>query len=116
MKPLTFLPLSFVCAMMLLCMPISYAETPSNDVNLHKELAPPKATSGDVEVRSFTREDKAVITEYARHGHVYRVKVQPAGGLPAYYLEDSNGDGVFNHRLPGDYKRLNPPMWVIKRF
>jgi len=114
MKSLTFFPL-ILSAMMLAWMPASHAEDTSS-TDLNKALAPPKATSGDVEIRSFTREDKAIVTEYARHGHVYMIKVQPAGGLPPYYLEDSNGDGHFNQRLPGDYKRIQPPMWVIKRF
>ncbi|MDQ6952522.1 MAG: DUF2782 domain-containing protein [Mariprofundaceae bacterium] len=93
-----------------------YAEEYSGDTNLQKELAPPSATSGDAEIRSYTREDKAKITEYSKHGHVYLIKVQPAGGLPPYYLEDSNGDGKFNQRLPGGYQRINPPMWIIKEF
>jgi len=102
---------------MLAWMPSSHADDLSDSTNLNKALAPPKATAvGDGEIRSFTREDKAVVTEYAKHGHVYMIKVQPAGGLPPYYLEDSNGDGSFNQRLPGGYKRINPPMWVIKRF
>ena len=94
---------------------VSLAEE-SSDTNLSKELAPPKATSG-AEIRSYTRnEDHAHITEYARHGHVYMIKVQPAGGLPAYYLEDSNGDGTLNKKIPGGYKHLNPPMWILKEF
>jgi len=95
---------------------IANIESPQNESNLQKELAPPKQ-SDDVEVHSYLREnDQAKITEYASHGHVYMIKVQPMGGLPPYYLEDDNGDGVFSKRLPGGYKRVNPPMWVIKRF
>lgn len=91
-------------------------EAPQNESNLQKELAPPKQ-SDDVEVHSYLREnDDAKITEYASHGHVFMIKVQPMGGLPPYYLEDDNGDGVFRKRLPGGYERINPPMWVIKRF
>jgi len=68
-----------------------------------------------VEVRSHLREsDRALIEEYSLHGQVYMVKVQPKGA-PAYYLVDRNGNGVFE-RLPGGYKRISPPMWVIKRF
>lgn len=84
--------------------------------NLNKDLAPPKASDG-VDVRTYLREnDKAQITEYSSHGRVFRIKVQPSGGLPAYYLEDDNGDGTFNKRIAGGYKRINPPMWIIKRF
>jgi len=84
--------------------------------NLNKDLAPPKASDG-VDVRTYLREnDKAQITEYSSHGRVFSIKVQPPGGLPAYYLEDDNGDGTFNKRIAGGYKRISPPMWVIKRF
>ncbi len=88
-------------------------ESPSN---LTKTLAPPTQHDG-VDVRTYLREnDSAHITEYASHGHVFLIKVQPPGGLPAYYLEDDNGNGKFTKRLPGGYKHINPPMWVIKRF
>ncbi|MDX8397109.1 MAG: DUF2782 domain-containing protein [Mariprofundaceae bacterium] len=91
-------------------------EEPERDSSLQKELAPPKEAGG-IGVHSYVREsDKAEITEYSSHGRVFRVKVQPAGGFPAYYLEDSDGDGSFNKRLPGGNKRINPPMWVIQKF
>jgi len=103
--------------LLLAWMPISsQAQEQADSANLHEALAPPKATHGGTEVRSFTRKDKAVITEYSRGGHVYLMKVQPAGGLPAYYLEDTKGDGNMSRRLPGGYQHLEPPEWVIKRF
>ncbi len=105
-----------MCAVLLSAPMLTQAEEQPDAANLHQELAPPKATHGETEVRSFTRDDKAVITEYSRAGHVYMVKVQPAGGLPAYYLEDANGDGKMTRRLPGGYKHLEPPEWVIKKF
>ncbi|HKI61229.1 MAG TPA: DUF2782 domain-containing protein [Mariprofundaceae bacterium] len=83
--------------------------------NLQKELSAPKKGE-EVDVRSYMRKDGAHISEYSSHGHVYMIKVQPAGGLPAYYLYDDNGDGEFDRRLPGGYKRISPPSWVIKRF
>jgi len=88
-------------------------ESPSN---LTEALAPPKQSHG-VDVRTYLREkDGAKITEYSSHGRIFSIKVQPAGGLPAYYLEDDNGDGTLNKRLPGGYKHMSPPMWIIKRF
>ncbi|MDQ6954035.1 MAG: DUF2782 domain-containing protein [Mariprofundaceae bacterium] len=88
-------------------------ESPSN---LNEALAPPKHDDG-VDVRTYLREsDQARITEYSIRGQVYSIKVQPTGGFPAYYLEDSDGDGTLNKRLPGGYKPISPPMWVIKRF
>lgn len=84
--------------------------------NLTEALAPPTQNEG-VDVRTYLREnDQSKITEYSSHGRVFRIKVQPSGGLPAYYLEDENGDGTLNKRLPGGYKHISPPMWIIKRF
>jgi len=84
--------------------------------NLTEALAPPTQNEG-VDVRTYLREnDQSKITEYSSHGRVFRIKVQPPGGLPAYYLEDENGDGTLNKRFPGGYKHISPPMWIIKRF
>lgn len=85
---------------------------PERDANLRDELQVDK--DANVDVRSYQR-DGAVITEYAVHGRVFKVKVQPAGGAPAYYLYDANGDGNFE-RLPGGAKRIVPPTWVLKEF
>jgi hypothetical protein len=83
--------------------------------NVHKELAPPPPQQG-VQVRSYQRQDGTGITEYSMYGKVYEIRVQPPGGMPAYILYDSNGDGRFDRRLPGNYKYLSPPAWVIHRF
>ena len=96
--------------------PESHAEALESNANLTEALAPPKQKDG-VDVRTYLRNnDQAKITEYSMHGRVFRVKVQPSGGLPAYYLEDDDGDGTLNKRLPGGYKHISPPMWIIKRF
>lgn len=89
-------------------------DAPEPETNLHKEFAAPDEE--DVEIRSYQRRDGATVTEHAIHGRVYMIKVQPPGGLPAYYLYDSDGDGTFERRLPGNYKPISPPTWVIKRF
>jgi hypothetical protein len=86
-----------------------------NNAGMKKELSPPSTQKGVV-IRSFKRSDGAEITEYRMHGRTYMIKVQPANGMPAYYLYDSNGDGQFDRRLPGGYKLMSPPTWVIKRF
>jgi len=86
-----------------------------NAPNLREDLAgPDEETAADV--RSYKRKDGAVVSEYAQNGHVYKIKVQPAGDLPAYYLYDGDGDGVFEQRLPGGGKRLSVPTWVLKEF
>lgn len=82
-----------------------------------KDALVPDNIGKNVQIRTYLRKkDKAEISEYSLHGKVYMVKVQPAGDMPAYYLYDENGDGTFAKRLPGNYKPLNPPVWVIKKF
>ncbi len=85
-------------------------------VDLKKELVPDNIGK-DVQIRAYVRKtDQAKVSEYSMHGRVYMVKVQPAGNTPAYYLYDEDGDGNFSKRLPANYKRLNPPVWVLKKF
>ncbi len=87
-----------------------------SDGDLSKEFSSPEPGGDGVEVRSFKRKDGATVTEYAIRGEVYMVRVEPGAGMPAYYLYDNDGDGVFERRLPGGYKPISPPQWVIKRF
>jgi len=84
--------------------------------NLGEELKGGSTKGQQVQIFSYQRKDGAKIQEYSLHGKVYMVKIQPAGGLPPYYLYDDNGDGNFQRRTPGGYKHLEPPQWVIKRF
>jgi len=92
-------------------------EEESGETDLNKELSAPESKGPDgSEVRAFTRGDGAEITEYSVKGKVYMIRVQPMGNLPAYYLYDNDGDGLFEQRLPGGYKRPSPPMWIIKKF
>jgi len=92
-------------------------EADSGETDLNKELSAPESKGPDgSEVRAFTRGDGAEVTEYSVKGKVYMVRVQPMGNMPAYYLYDNDGDGVFEQRLPGGYKRPSPPMWIIKKF
>ena len=88
----------------------------SNSTGLKEELSAPEGAVEGAEVHSYTRKDGAKITEHSVNGKVYMIRVEPGGGLPAYYLYDSDGDSVFERRLPGGYKRPSPPMWVIKKF
>jgi len=83
--------------------------------DLRDELSMPDEKSA-ADVRSYKRDDGSTVTEYAVNGRVYKVKVQPAGGLPAYYLYDRDGDGVLEQRLPGGGKRNSVPTWVLKEF
>lgn len=86
-----------------------------SEPNLRDELEMPEG-GYSIDVRSYQRQDGATITEYSVRGRVYKIRVQPEGGLPAYYLYDREGNGNFEQRLPGGGKRLSPPTWVLKEF
>lgn len=82
--------------------------------NLADELRSPDK-GVHVDVRSYERKDGVKITEYAVHGRVFKIKVEPGNGMPAYYLYDRDGHGHFD-RLPGGSKPISPPTWILKRF
>lgn len=85
--------------------------------DLRNELEAKELEGGyAIDIRSYQRQDGATVTEYSVRGRVYKIKVQPAGGLPAYFLYDREGNGNFEMRLPGGGKRLSPPTWVLKEF
>lgn len=90
-------------------------DSSSESADLNRELSAPEGIESS-EVHSYIRKDGAEITEYSIKGKVYMLKVQPGNNLPAYYLYDNTGSGQFERRLPGGYRHLSPPMWVIKEF
>jgi len=97
-----------------LASPASVDEDSDAAANLHDELNAPDSDTA-VDVRSYKRKDGTTITEYGPRGKVYQIKVQPPGGLPAYYLY-RNPAGDFERRLPGGAKRIVPPSWILKEF
>jgi len=82
--------------------------------NLTDKLKAPDADS-NVDVRSYKRKDGAKVTEYSLNGQIYEIKVQPVGGLPAYYLY-RNKAGHFERRRPGGQPYVTPPSWILKKF
>jgi len=92
----------------------SALNTDESALNLNDEFKAPDADS-NVDVRSYERKDGATITEYSLNGQIYRIKVQPVGGLPAYYLY-RNKTGGFERRRPGGQPAVTPPSWILKKF
>jgi len=82
--------------------------------NLGEELKSPDKNS-NVDVRSYQRKDGARVTEYSLHDQIYEIKVEPAGGLPAYYLY-RNKTGHMERRRPGGQPFVTPPSWILKKF
>ncbi|MDQ6992802.1 MAG: DUF2782 domain-containing protein [Mariprofundus sp.] len=88
--------------------PESEDEAPS----LNDALTPSKDA---IDVRSYQDRDGATVTEYGKRGHIFKIKVQPSGSMPAYYLYP-DGHGHFARRLPGGAKGITPPSWILKEF
>jgi len=82
--------------------------------DLSRELKSPDQNS-NVDIRSYQRKDGTRVTEYSLHGQIYQVKVQPAGGLPAYYLY-RNKAGHLERRRPGGQPIVTPPSWILQKF
>ncbi len=72
--------------------------------------------SANVQIHTKIRQDGTRVDEYSRNGHVYMIKVTPPHGLPPYYLYKERSSGTFHRLLPGAYKHITPPEWVIKKF
>lgn len=79
---------------------------------------PPDMSSWDSTLQpevTIKKNDKEVREEFRVNGRLYMIKVTPAGGLPAYYLIDNQGNGEFTRSDVGG-PALRTPMWVIKTF
>ena len=92
--------------------PVDAPEPPE----LEREPAPlpPKVTSGEqlsepsVVIR--TDDEGQIIEEYSQDGRIYMVKVTPKN-LPAYYLYDLDGDGLFEDLDPNS--PIKPVYWKV---
>jgi len=73
------------------------------------------AGSSNMDIRSYLRKDGTRVTEYGQKGKVFRIKIQPTGGLPAYYLY-RNTAGQFERRLSSGGKPIAVPNWILKEF
>ncbi len=75
---------------------------------------PPKVESGEVLEPDVTivESDKGTTEEYRINGRLYMVKITPIAG-PAYYLLDTNGDGVLDVREAARPGNNSIPQWVL---
>ncbi len=89
-------------------------ETLDEAPNLRDELQEPDKNTA-VDIRSYKRNDGTQITEYGSNGKVFQIKVQPPGGLPAYYLY-RKANGEFERRRISGAKPTVPPSWILKEF
>jgi len=95
-------------------LPDNPIETLEEAPNLRDELQEPDKNTA-VDIRSYKRKDGTQITEYGAKGQVFQIKVQPPGGMPAYYLY-LNPNGQFERRRISGAKPTVPPSWILKEF
>lgn len=103
--------------LILLAACLSQLQAAEQDKEQPPEATPPEVQEGEVvepEVTIIEQEDKT-IHQYSINGHVYMVKIVPAGGFPPYYLLDLDGDGVLDVRRDGP-DDIAVPQWVLFRW
>jgi len=81
------------------------------------EIAVPEVEGGETVEPEVTiiEEEGRTVHQYSVNGHVYMVKIVPAGDFPPYYLLDLDGDGVMDVRRDGP-DDIAVPQWVLFRW
>lgn len=104
--------------LLFLALPVMAQDRPATQPLPAVPPPPPDMASWDATLQpqvTIKKNDKEVREEFRVNGRLYMIKVSPAGGFPAYYLIDHQGDGNFVQAdVAGPATR--PPMWVIKTF
>lgn len=80
--------------------------------------APPPTAAEEEELGpevTIRKSGPNTIEEYRINNRVYKVKVQPQVG-PAYYLIDTDGDGLMDRRYGLNDPPVVAPQWVLKRW
>lgn len=75
---------------------------------------PPPVESGEAMEPdvTITRKGKDIVEEYRINNRLYMIKITPSIG-PAYYLIDTDGDGVLDRRRGTLEEGMNVPQWVL---
>lgn len=75
----------------------------------------PESESGFEPEITITESGNTKIEEYRAGGQIYMIRITPWKGVP-YFLVDSNGDGILEHRSNDIEPRLLIPSWVLLRW
>ena len=80
-----------------------------------KRRVVPNASSADEELEPqvvIRQSGENTIEEYRVNGQLFKVKVTPAAG-PAYFMIDTDGDGVMDQRYDRQGDEVMTPQWVL---
>ncbi|MBF0417321.1 MAG: DUF2782 domain-containing protein [Magnetococcales bacterium] len=66
-------------------------------------------------IRKYEDAQGNQVREFISQGAVFQIQVVPANG-PAYYLVDTDGDGLFESRTNGYEPLIVVPQWVLFRY
>ena len=80
-----------------------------------KRRVVPNASSADEELEPqvvIRQSGENTIEEYRVNGQLFKVKVTPAAG-PAYFMIDTDGDGVMDQRYDRQGDQVMTPQWVL---
>ena len=61
---------------------------------------------------TIVKSERQTVSEYRVNGRLYMVKIEPDAG-PAYYLIDTDGDGVLDAQQDEQQYNNSVPQWVI---
>jgi hypothetical protein len=81
--------------------------------DLKRRVVPGSGTDEELEPQVVIRKrGDNVVEEYRLNGRLYKVKVTPAVG-PAYYMVDTDGDGIMDQRFDKLGAAMSTPQWVL---
>lgn len=80
---------------------------------LQRRVVPGPAIDEESEPEVVIRKrGENMVEEYRINGRLYKVKVTPSAG-PAYYMVDSDGDGIMDQRFDKLGHGIETPQWVL---
>lgn len=89
-----------------LCTSALFAAEP---VQARPEVTPQALPVPEVNIRANTKRDDVELKEWRVNGKVMALRVEPKNGMPAYYLTDPDGDGIYNVD-----SKFNPDEYVAQ--
>ena len=89
-------------------------DTGSQEDDLRRRVVPNSSSADEaLEPQVVIRKSgENTIEEYRVNGQLFKVKVTPAVG-PAYFMIDTDGDGVMDQRYDRLGDQLTTPQWVL---